>query len=72
MPGGRQRVGVVEGVFAQPGDVDVGLVPGDQLVVSEAAEPFGLDAFRPVVGSKAVDEVREVGGPQRGRASADR
>ena len=48
--GGGQVVGVLEALVAEPEDVEAGLVPGDQLVVGEAAEPLGLLALAALAG----------------------
>ena len=58
--GRRQVAGVLEGLVAQPGDVEVRLVPSDQLVVGEPAEPLGLDPLAAVLRAVDVDEVGEV------------
>jgi hypothetical protein len=47
--GWEQIVGVVEAGILQAGDVEVGLVAGDQLVVGEGAEALGLNALVPVL-----------------------
>jgi hypothetical protein len=58
---GGQVVEVLQGLVAQPGDGEVGLVAGDQLVIGERPEPFGLDAFRPgLPGRLALDELIQV------------
>jgi hypothetical protein len=63
--GGREAVGVLEALVAQPEDVKVGLVAGDQLLVGEAPEPLALLAFGPAAGRVAGDEVVEVGAGER-------
>ena len=46
---GRKQRGVVKRLVAQPGDVEVGLVTRNQVVVAEAAEPFTLDPSTAVI-----------------------
>jgi hypothetical protein len=56
---------VLEALIAQPEDVEAGLVPRDQLVVGDAAEPLGLLPLPSVAGLVAGDEVVEVGPAER-------
>ena len=61
--GQRRRVGRV--VVGQPGDVEVDLVEGEDLLVGELLEPFGLDPLGAVGGREALHEVIEVGAGER-------
>lgn len=57
-----QVVQVLQRLVAEPRDVEVGLVPRDEVLVVERVEPLGLSACRPVLpGPVARDEVVEVG-----------
>lgn len=51
---GRPEV-VLERLVAQPGDVEVGLVPRHELVVGEGLEPLGL---------REIDSLRSSAGPE--------
>lgn len=46
-----QRAGVAEGLVSQPSGVEVGHVPGGQLVVCEATRPLRLDREIPAMRS---------------------
>jgi hypothetical protein len=54
------RRGVLE-----PGGVEVGLVPRDELVVAEGAEPLTLHALLPALGPERLDELVHVAASQR-------
>lgn len=58
---GRWKIGsVVERLVPEPRDVEVRLVPGDDLVIAVAVEPLRLDALRTVIGSVGRDEFLQV------------
>jgi hypothetical protein len=62
---GGEVVEVFEGVVLEPGDVEVRLGAGRDLVVREGAEPFALDSLIPCTAdSERGGEVVEVGAPE--------
>ena len=68
--GRREVVGVLEGLVAEPEDVEAGLVARDQLVVGEPLEPLALLALAARVRLVALDEVVEVARAGAGSSSA--
>lgn len=62
---GRQAVQVLERLVAQPSDVQVRLVTGDEFVVGEGLPPLAILPFAPPARLVCRDEVVEVGAAER-------